>query len=368
MLPPTSGAREWSALNLPDSFGRKTALTDAIRGFRLRKGLSQREAALGIGVSQVALAKWESGDSEPSDTNLLELARGLNLTNEELKILVETKTVQGPSVWRMIMSSPEPVDPDQFFPRYELIREDGQSLMLLVAVHAAKRRFMLNGQWLASFLAFADRYSGVLMNAQRNIELREFCGSQNGFLMTLQDQVAAQRMLVMGTLAEHRIRKRLKVSQANWLAESATHWKSGNTAWAFGTAGAIYFANKDVHACRHCMLQMIHEMESAEGSLGGSLAIVSGHLYDCGFVKEAVTVFERFWDKHWKGAVEGNPYELLALKVAATIYHGAGDRDQAGSMISIAEQKLLDCDKNGQPAAYQSISDSIQQTKISLNL
>ena len=49
-----------------------------IRLFREKEGLSQRELAAAIGVSQAAVAQWETGAVEPTLDNLRKAAEVLN--------------------------------------------------------------------------------------------------------------------------------------------------------------------------------------------------------------------------------------------------------------------------------------------------
>ena len=47
---------------------------DKIRLFREKAGLSQREFAAAIGVSQAAVAQWETGAAQPTLDNLRKAA------------------------------------------------------------------------------------------------------------------------------------------------------------------------------------------------------------------------------------------------------------------------------------------------------
>ena len=55
-----------------------------IRKLRLKMGLTQKELAERINVSDKAVSKWESGASAPSTTNLMALANLFDVEAEEL--------------------------------------------------------------------------------------------------------------------------------------------------------------------------------------------------------------------------------------------------------------------------------------------
>ena len=51
---------------------------------RQEKGMTQAQVAESVGVSHVAVSKWENGSSDPSTTNLLALAKLYGVPAEEL--------------------------------------------------------------------------------------------------------------------------------------------------------------------------------------------------------------------------------------------------------------------------------------------
>ena len=55
-----------------------------IRLFREKEGMSQRELASAIGVSQAAVAQWEAGTAEPTLDNLRKAADVLHCAPGEL--------------------------------------------------------------------------------------------------------------------------------------------------------------------------------------------------------------------------------------------------------------------------------------------
>ena len=59
-------------------------MSKAIREGRDRLGMSQEALAERLGVSRQAVSKWESGQSDPSTTNLLALAKLFGVRPEEL--------------------------------------------------------------------------------------------------------------------------------------------------------------------------------------------------------------------------------------------------------------------------------------------
>ena len=59
-------------------------LADKITEERKKNGWSQEELAEKLGVSRQAVSKWESGQSDPSTTNLMALAKLFGIAPEDL--------------------------------------------------------------------------------------------------------------------------------------------------------------------------------------------------------------------------------------------------------------------------------------------
>lgn len=57
---------------------------EKIKAARLKKGLSQRQMAEQIGVSQPAYLEWEHGDSVPNWARMKAIARVLEISLDEL--------------------------------------------------------------------------------------------------------------------------------------------------------------------------------------------------------------------------------------------------------------------------------------------
>ena len=55
-----------------------------IKDFRQEKNLSQTDLALKVGVSQSAVAKWETGETIPATRHLIKLVEIFNCTIDEL--------------------------------------------------------------------------------------------------------------------------------------------------------------------------------------------------------------------------------------------------------------------------------------------
>lgn len=55
-----------------------------LKCLREEKNISQMQLALKMGVSQQAVAKWETGESFPRAEKLIQLAEVLNCTIDEL--------------------------------------------------------------------------------------------------------------------------------------------------------------------------------------------------------------------------------------------------------------------------------------------
>lgn len=62
----------------------QTRIGTFIAVLRKEKGLTQKELAEQIGISDKTVSKWETGASDPSTSNLLTLAKLFNTTAEEL--------------------------------------------------------------------------------------------------------------------------------------------------------------------------------------------------------------------------------------------------------------------------------------------
>ena len=59
-------------------------LGERIRNLRKSKGMSQEAVASALGVSRQAVTRWESGRSDPSTANLIELAKLFGISIGEL--------------------------------------------------------------------------------------------------------------------------------------------------------------------------------------------------------------------------------------------------------------------------------------------
>ena len=66
-----------------------TKLGSLIRALRREAGMTQRELAEALGVTDKAVSKWESGTADPSTSNLLALAKLFGVSAEELLKSVE---------------------------------------------------------------------------------------------------------------------------------------------------------------------------------------------------------------------------------------------------------------------------------------
>lgn len=62
----------------------KRTLGEALKEHRLRCQMTQEFVAESVGVSRQAVSKWERGDSDPSTSNLLALAKLFGVSTEEL--------------------------------------------------------------------------------------------------------------------------------------------------------------------------------------------------------------------------------------------------------------------------------------------
>ena len=57
---------------------------EKIKTFREKAGMSQRDLAYAIGVSQAAVAQWETGTAQPTLDNLRKVADVLGISPGEL--------------------------------------------------------------------------------------------------------------------------------------------------------------------------------------------------------------------------------------------------------------------------------------------
>ncbi len=62
----------------------KRTLGEAIKAHRTDCKMTQEFVAEAIGVSRQAVSKWENGDSDPSTSNLIALAKLFGISAEEL--------------------------------------------------------------------------------------------------------------------------------------------------------------------------------------------------------------------------------------------------------------------------------------------
>lgn len=62
----------------------KKTLGETIKDHRTRCKMTQEFVAEAIGVSRQAVSKWEGGITDPSTSNLIELAKLFNVSPEEL--------------------------------------------------------------------------------------------------------------------------------------------------------------------------------------------------------------------------------------------------------------------------------------------
>ena len=62
----------------------RRSLGEVLKEYRVRCKMTQEFVAESLGVSRQAVSKWESGQSDPSTTNLLALAKLFGVSAEEL--------------------------------------------------------------------------------------------------------------------------------------------------------------------------------------------------------------------------------------------------------------------------------------------
>jgi transcriptional regulator with XRE-family HTH domain len=360
LLGPSAGSAEWEALALPQAESVRPVFADVIYGLRLRAGFSQARLAAALGLSQAAVSRWEAGLTGPTDDHLRELTRILQLTPGEAAALADTRGTNGNPLWEALLSRPDPADPAELFPAYEQLGEREETLRLLCAAHAARRRALVDARWAETYLDLAERYAGSLMRSRRDRELGVWC-RQTVHLLGRQypRSPCTQRLAVMGVLAEHRLRV-VPTSRAVRLVRWGEWFHDGSREWGAGIAGAIYYENGDFEAAHHFLKQLVKGMERTE-VMGEALSVAAGRLLDIGRRGEAVEVLERFWEKHWATSVPGDPYALMPLVTGARIYAALGDPRQAAQLLTDAERQLLRCDIGAQPASVNRMEAMIRQ-------
>ncbi len=67
----------------------KKSLGETLKAHRTRCNMTQEFVAETMGVTRQAVSKWEKGDSDPSTSNLLALAKVFGVSAEELLKAVE---------------------------------------------------------------------------------------------------------------------------------------------------------------------------------------------------------------------------------------------------------------------------------------
>src|SRR5579883_711425 len=78
----------------PDSFG------SLLKTFRQRQHLTQQQLAQSLGMNRNAIGRWEQGDFLPaSKTIVLELARSLQLNDQETRELLEASLTALSPYW-----------------------------------------------------------------------------------------------------------------------------------------------------------------------------------------------------------------------------------------------------------------------------
>lgn len=73
----------------------RKSLSEALRENRMRCKMTQEFVAEALGVSRQAVSKWENGNSDPSTSNLCELAKLYGVPVEEL-LSAASSSIQQP--------------------------------------------------------------------------------------------------------------------------------------------------------------------------------------------------------------------------------------------------------------------------------
>lgn len=72
-------------------------LSDTIKSLRKKKGLSQAQIAIKLGITQGAVSQWENGLTEPAVDQLIALAKIFDVSLYDLKGVDEPETKKEPA-------------------------------------------------------------------------------------------------------------------------------------------------------------------------------------------------------------------------------------------------------------------------------
>lgn len=72
-------------------------LSDTIKNLRKKKGMSQTQIAIKLGITQGAVSQWETGQTEPASDQLLALAKIFGVSVYEIKGEDEPQTKKEPA-------------------------------------------------------------------------------------------------------------------------------------------------------------------------------------------------------------------------------------------------------------------------------
>ena len=67
------------------NFGAHNQSMNTLKDIRVKRGLTQGEAASLVGVQQATWSKWENGSTVPTEDNLKRIEEVFGLTNEEVE-------------------------------------------------------------------------------------------------------------------------------------------------------------------------------------------------------------------------------------------------------------------------------------------
>ncbi|MDR3689351.1 MAG: hypothetical protein P4L46_08235 [Fimbriimonas sp.] len=255
--------------------------------------------------------------------------------------------------------SPTPVRVSDMFPSYEALDEQGETLSLLCATHAAQRRALIDPQWMGSYLAFADRYCGALMRSERHRELVQFSSRSLRFGRDAGNQAAFHSIQVMNVLGRHRLWQTLPHHVADDLVRACASFHPSVSGWAWGTAMAIYSENHLSSRVETCFSRTRPRPLDSDQSIAINIYINANCLSGVDKSQEALALIEHNWDHYLRLRVNRDAHELLPYLAAAKCHLAIGNRIEAESFLDEATVILADWDNPGQPRAAQSVRDRI---------
>ena len=100
-------------------------LTEILKALRNEKGISQASLANMLGLSQQAVAKWETGNSEPDSEMLISLASFFGVSVDYLlgRTIERNPGIEMPPNVKILLRDAQKLTPDQLEAIHRLVKE-----------------------------------------------------------------------------------------------------------------------------------------------------------------------------------------------------------------------------------------------------